>query len=178
MVGQARANPGSSNAGVSSPRPLSAVLIEIVAAQILDALAESGVQAEGLTGAFRLVAEGVEELSNVPEVDAAVGLEDARALRESIRTAAMSGVVAMQFYDRLSQRLQPIAASLTAVTAALADPERGSGAIDWNALAAEMRVHYPPMRERALFEHLLRGSEDHDAAPDSGSERDGEGFHR
>jgi len=104
-----------------------------------------GLAASQIEVALRESAAPVAELGNV-----IAGLGDTPAAR----TAA----TALQFHDRLSQRLTHVRDTLAALAEFLSAPGERTLATDWEQLRADIRARYSMEQERLIFDLLVRGS--------------------
>jgi hypothetical protein len=75
------------------------------------------------------------------------------------RDSAHAGAAALQYHDRLAQRLTHVRDTLSALVEFLLDSagERGPAA-DWDRLRAGIRSRYSMEPERLMFDLLLRGA--------------------
>lgn len=67
------------------------------------------------------------------------------------------GVVAFQFYDRLSQRLQHVTSGLGLTKELLADSQERDNPEAWDQVNQSILSHYSLEEEKALFECVLQG---------------------
>ena len=67
-------------------------------------------------------------------------------------------VVAFQFYDRMTQKLDHVHNSLASLGALIGDPVRITSANAWNALQSDIRSSYTMEAERAMFDALMNGA--------------------
>lgn len=80
-------------------------------------------------------------------------LESASGLSGKIQQA----VVAFQFYDRLSQRLDHTSHSLEKIGHLIASAENRYQEDAWRAVQEEIKSSYTMEAERIMFEHIMRG---------------------
>ncbi len=95
------------------------------------------------------------------------------ALDPHLATAAQDAVMAMQFYDHLSQRLNHVTAGLELLAGLLEQPERYEQPEAWPALHETMKGLYSLADEKALLIELLDGVP---PPPDDDSDNDVEFF--
>lgn len=67
-------------------------------------------------------------------------------------------VVAFQFYDRLSQRLDHVRGTLAQLAELVAEPTRLHSPQEWHALQQQVRASSPMEQEQRLFDALLAGA--------------------
>ncbi|WP_126456506.1 hypothetical protein [Sulfuriflexus mobilis] len=75
----------------------------------------------------------------------------------AIRGQVDSAIMAFQFYDRLSQRMQHVSNSLEALSKLVESPQRLYNPIEWKALQELIRANYTLDSDKAMFEALLQG---------------------
>jgi len=135
---------------------------ELGAAQLDAAVRESDRRVERLTEAISAVAQDARALEL--EVLALDGppdrAEQARsrigALTQGLSEHVNAAITALQFYDKLVQRLTHVREGLAIPSdsaAASADPS----ATDWQALFEQVRSRYSTVEERVLFDFMMRG---------------------
>jgi hypothetical protein len=68
-----------------------------------------------------------------------------------------SAIIAFQFYDKLSQRLDHVSGSLSSLTALIANPAELYSPIAWQALQETIRSKYTMEEERRMFDRVISG---------------------
>jgi hypothetical protein len=88
-----------------------------------------------------------------------VGARKAALLADAreVDGTAQQAIIAFQFYDRLSQRLAHVCASLADLSALVADPARAQSREEWVRLQESIRSKYTSAEERQMFEAVLAG---------------------
>ncbi len=155
-----------------TPEQETALLLELCEAQIDSALRDSGRSVEVLTNVFLQLIAAVDALAEMakkvapPEhlrPDAAAsaapteGTEAAVAITErcgNLTEQIDSAVVAFQFYDKLTQRLDHVRHSLTTLALFVCDRERSTSGDQWNKLRTSLRRLYRTSEERKVFEKI------------------------
>ncbi len=137
--------------------------LELGAAQLDAALRESNVRVDKLAGAVSAIATDSRALEQeVRALDArdAARVQHARArigeLVESLNAHVHASITALQFYDKLVQRLTHVREGLAIPAdsaAGGADPAAG----DWKALLEQVRARYSTVEERVLFDFMMHG---------------------
>jgi len=131
-------------------------MLELAAGQIHVAMRDSSLSVEALIGAFSAMAERVQELEGrmqnalPPENDLGEGL---RQVSGSMGEA----LVALQFYDRLAQRLEHVEHGLGHLAELLADSAQREQPTSWRALQEQIRSRYTTEEERIMFESVMGG---------------------
>ncbi len=80
-------------------------------------------------------------------------------------------VVAMQFYDRMSQRLGHVRYSLSTLAMFMCDPIRSGQLAGWERLRTTLRKLYSNEEERALFELMILDGKSGDEARERAASR-------
>jgi len=120
-----------------------ALMLDLFSAQMDAALHEAEESVEKLTRAF----SGLMEDGSAKDDKAAAAAQHAR-----------DAIVAIQFYDRLSQRLGHVRYSLSTMAMFVSTPLGGAQSDPWNRLHNSLRKLYSSEEERALFELILSGA--------------------
>jgi len=68
-----------------------------------------------------------------------------------------SAIIAFQFYDKLSQRLDHVSESLTSLTELIANPEALYSPNAWQVLQETIRSKYTMEEERQMFDKVISG---------------------
>lgn len=138
-------------------------MLNLAVAQISMAMHEGEDSVESLTGSFTGMVGNVEEIAQA--VTAADAEERHGAVVSNVlgRCAAVQGgiqqsIIAFQFYDRLSQRLDHVRYALDALAALVSDKSRLFNPTEWDALQQQIRSRYSMQEEQDMFEALLRGA--------------------
>jgi len=75
----------------------------------------------------------------------------------SIRGQVDTAIMAFQFYDRLTQRMQHVSYSLDGLAELVNTPHRLYNPIEWKALQETIRSNYTLDSDKKMFESLLQG---------------------
>ena len=160
----------SDNVTVCTPEQETALLLELCEAQIDAALRDSGRSVEVLTNVFLQLIAAVDALSEMakkvapPEhlrgtLPVPVDEKSNAATQITERCGNLteqidSAVVAFQFYDKLTQRLDHVRHSLTTLALFVCDRERSHNGEQWNKLRSSLRRLYRTSEERKVFERI------------------------
>ncbi|MCP4322706.1 MAG: hypothetical protein GY787_12845, partial [Alteromonadales bacterium] len=68
-----------------------------------------------------------------------------------------SAIIAFQFYDKLSQRLDHVSESLSALTTLIGNPAELYSPIAWQSLQESIRSKYTMEAERQIFDKVISG---------------------
>ena len=146
--------PGSQTPGWNEQAEV-ATLVILAVAQIEAALSEAERSVRALGSAFVSIANAIEPIGGlVPTSDGGSGPPHGPAsttLSDDIRRV----VVALQFHDRLTQKLSHVAADLETLAELLRDPSRRDTRTAWEVLRREIRARYTMVCERSLADAVL-----------------------
>lgn len=136
--------------------------LELGAAQLDAAVRESDSRVEKLAEAISDMASDARALElevaalEGPEQRAAQARARIRTLSEALGAHAQSAIIALQFYDKLVQRLTHVREGLAIPSDGAATAANPAGA-DWQALLEQVRTRYSTVEERVLFDFMTRG---------------------
>lgn len=137
--------------------------LELGAAQVDAAVRESNARVEKLAAAVTAIATDSRALEQ--EVCALDSTEATRVrhartrireLMESLNAHVQGSITALQFYDKLVQRLTHVREGL-AIPADSAGRTANASASDWKALLQQVRERYSTVEERVLFDFMMHG---------------------
>lgn len=136
------------------------LMLGLAITQIRDAMTQGEDSVGTLTRSFTELAGQVthiesvtRELPGMPEETRA----DLMHRLEKTRLSVTESIVAFQFYDRLSQRLDHVCHSIDALGALIAVPQRLFNPGEWVSLQQLILSRYTMEEERAMFEMVMRG---------------------
>ena len=134
----------------------------LAVAQIETTLTD-GTQSVGkLTEAFISIVERISDIS-----DCAHRIQDEHHKEEKayiietsqeIKNQVQESVIAFQFYDRISQRLDHVTGSINHLRALIGNPNQLYNPASWSQLQQEIRNSYTMEAERIMFEHIMQGA--------------------
>jgi hypothetical protein len=135
--------------------------LELGAAQLDAAVRESDERVEKLTSAVMALATDVHALERTvcaPGSGDAATLPQAsgriRELTQSLSGHVQDSIAALQFYDKLVQRLTHVREGLVMpADCAAVKP----AAVNWAGLLEQVRARYSTTEERVLFDFMVRG---------------------
>jgi hypothetical protein len=136
-------------------------MLNLAVAQIAMAMHEGDDSVDSLSRSFTDMVGNVESIAQVA-VD--LGEQDDGKRSEILgHCAAVQGriqqsIVAFQFYDRLSQRLDHVRYALDALSGLVADKARLFNPGEWALLQQQIRQRYTMREEQDMFEALLDGA--------------------
>jgi len=77
---------------------------------------------------------------------------------ESALNQTQSAIIAFQFYDMLSQRLDHVGISLSSLGELVGDPTRLFNPMEWRTLQEKIRIKYPNEEDKQMFDAILAGA--------------------
>ncbi|HEX4024595.1 MAG TPA: hypothetical protein VHX52_07825 [Steroidobacteraceae bacterium] len=137
--------------------------LELGAAQLDAAIRDSDARVDQLADAITSVATDARELQaqlQVLDSPDAAAVQQARTritrLSDMLGAHVQATITALQFYDKLIQRLTHVREGL-AIPSDSAAGAVNLGSSDWNALLEQVRSRYSMVEERVLFDFMMRG---------------------
>ena len=134
-------------------------MLELCEAQIEAALRDSDRSVEVLTNVFFQLITAVDALGeSAKQVGGDKAATEAQEILQqrcgNLAEQINSAVVAFQFYDKLTQRLDHVRHSLTTLALFICDREKSVQPDQWNKLRASLRRLYRTVEERKVFESI------------------------
>ena len=114
-----------------------------------------------LTHSFTYIAnqlQGLLDLHNQKESSEKNELETFRLSTEEIHQKIMNAIVAFQFYDRLTQRLDHVKRDLSWLSRLVSDPAQLYNPSAWSKLQEDIMSNYTMEEERIMFQHIMNGA--------------------
>jgi hypothetical protein len=123
-------------------------------AQLDAAVRESDTQVEKIAQCLAAIATDVQQLEALaPSATAAPQFKETTT---SLRSSVQAAVKALQFYDKLIQRLTHVRAGL-AIPADATTDAAALATVDWDGILDQVRGRYSMVEERVLFDFMMRG---------------------
>lgn len=137
-------------------------LLTIAAAQIKVGLFEGDKAINSLTQEFHSIAFLIEKIKGLNEsfssnTIATGGEKNIEDYCELLLSKIQEAIVAIQFYDRLTQRLSHVDEGLLKLARLINDPDRLGSPEAWVEFKEELRSSYTMEQERFLFDALIKG---------------------
>ena len=123
-------------------------------AQLDAAVRESDTQVDKIAQCLAAIATDLQQLEGLAQSQAAV--PQFKDLTTTMRSSLLAAVKALQFYDKLIQRLTHVRAGLAIPADATTDPA-APATIDWDGILDQVRARYSMVEERVLFDFMMRG---------------------
>ena len=138
-------------------------MLNLAVAQISMAMHEGEDSVQSLTRCFTSMVGHVEDIAKTATSLAdGSATDDARSAvlgrAAEVQGGIQQSIVAFQFYDRLSQRLDHVRYVLDALSALVADKSRLFNPAEWDGLQQSIRGRYSMQEEQDMFEALLNGA--------------------
>jgi hypothetical protein len=130
-------------------------LLELSVAQLEGAVKEADGRVDRLAHSLVELRQGLDEITQLLAQHASPTVLAARieAMNDHVNAAA----VAIQFYDKLTQRLAHVREGLQLPRAHI-DATEAPHSVHWADLCAAIRARYSMVEERVVFDFLLRGT--------------------
>ncbi|WP_198264691.1 hypothetical protein [sulfur-oxidizing endosymbiont of Gigantopelta aegis] len=138
------------------------LMLNLSVAQIDQSMNEGNASVDTLASSFTTLASNLSEIQNsVTQLNEGDNSEQIKqAIQHSAATAldkVQSAIIAFQFYDKLTQRLDHVSQSLSSLTALIANPAALYSPPEWQALQEAIRSKYTMEEERRMFDKVLSG---------------------
>ncbi len=138
------------------------VMLNLAVAQIDQSMNEGNSSVETLSGSFTSLASNLSDIqSSVSQASDEEDLDTIKILIQGSATTALdkvhSAIMAFQFYDKLTQRLDHVSQSLTALTALIDNPDALYSPVEWRSLHESIRGKYTMEEERNMFDKVIAG---------------------
>ena len=126
-------------------------LLSLSIVQINGILGDGGQSIAELTDSFIHIANKIDDL--LTDNQQTTNSNELRTIHEKVH----QGIVAFQFYDRLSQRLEHVSQSLVAMSEIIANKQQREQPEYWQRLQTAIKQKYTMHSERFVFDQVMRG---------------------
>lgn len=130
-------------------------LLTLAVSQIECTMSDGEKSVAELTKSFSFIAEKISQLTNLSD---ASSLDDFKQEAHELHSSIVNSIVAFQFYDRLTQRLDHVKRDLCWLSDLVSDPETANKPEAWNKLQSDIKSNYSMEEERLMFEHIMNGA--------------------
>lgn len=129
--------------------------VELGIAQLEGAVREADSRVDRLANSLVVMREALDRVESIAHLSATQEAfsEPIDQLREQVASA----VITLQFYDKLTQRIQHVRDGLVVPIAHVEEPAEGKSP-QWDALLLRVRERYSMVEERVLFDFLIKGA--------------------
>ncbi|WP_419811027.1 hypothetical protein [Bacterioplanoides sp.] len=131
-------------------------MLALAIAQIDTSLHEGNQSVDQLTSSFTAMANNTQkilELSQNEKINS-----DIAPIAQEVNSEIQQAVIAFQFYDRLTQRLEHVGESLERMGHLMADAKERYQPDSWRSLQNHIKGNYTMEAERLMFEHIMAGN--------------------
>ncbi len=114
-----------------------------------------------LTQSFTFIAGQLKDVIESSESEKEPDSQHVKSLKlsaEDIHQQIMGAIVAFQFYDRLTQRLDHVKRDLRWLSELVGDPQQLYNPGAWTKLQEDIMSNYTMEEERIMFEHIMSGA--------------------
>lgn len=137
-------------------------MLHLAIAQIAMAMQQGEDSIDSLSRAFTAMAGNVDAIAQAASQDddlapSAVPRRQILASCAEVQGGMQHAIVAFQFYDRLSQRLDHVTHVLSQLAELVADRARLFNPTEWSCLQQNIRARYSMADEQLMFDILLAG---------------------
>lgn len=140
-------------------------MLALAVAQIETSLNEGGQSVDKLSTNFTDMADNTrrilqiteQESNNIEEPAASSLKREVYTIATQVNHEIQESIIAFQFYDRLSQRLDHVSQSLEQMGHLMADGGVRYQENAWKDLQAKIKGYYTMEAERIMFEHIMAG---------------------
>lgn len=130
-------------------------LLTLAVSQIECTMTDGEKSVSELTRSFTFIAEKLKNLINEQQGETN---SDVAKQAEEIHESIISSIIAFQFYDRLSQRLDHVKRDLSWLSQLVSDPNVANNPEAWEKLQEDIKSNYSMEEERLMFEHIMKGA--------------------
>ncbi len=139
----------------------SVMLLHVAVAQIDVTMHEGDASVAVLSGALSSIAAGLNSIGQCVQQNPSAG-EPAQKGNMSASCSTLAkkieaAIMAIQFYDAMTQKLTHISENLRALADSMTDPGRVNRSGAWHALKQQTRARFTMESERRVFDALMHG---------------------
>jgi hemoglobin-like flavoprotein len=131
-------------------------LLSVSVAQIRGILNDGGQSVDDLSTSFVSMADTLQKLINKDN-------DIKQADLENVHTQIQQGIVAFQFYDRISQRLEHVSQSLINMGEIIGNEGTREQVEAWQNLQSDIKKNFTMEAEKKLFDQIMAGVSIEDA---------------
>lgn len=138
------------------------LMLELAVAQIESAMKDSdgsvGVLADSFTSMMDSIRQINDEVRDLPQDEkTAKTVQVIGAHCQDVISRMQSVIIAFQFYDKLTQRLNHVSRSIDSLAGLISTPARLYSPEEWRSLQDLIRSKYTMEDERVMFDAIVRG---------------------
>lgn len=136
-------------------------MLALAVAQVESSMRDGEQSVSTLSSSFTEMADYVSRIRNLTSKVTPNNLEKYQSVIDdttaNLEHNVQNAVVAFQFYDRISQRLDHVCQSLDKLGQLISEKETLFNPNCWRDLQEQIKSSYTMDAERIMFEHILRG---------------------
>lgn len=139
------------------------LMLNLAVAQIDESMNEGNSSVETLSTSFTSLATNLSDIQS-SVIQMKDNEDDAGKLKVIIEGSSstaidkiQSAIIAFQFYDKLTQRLDHVSQSLGSLAALISDPNSLYSPLEWRSLQESIRSKYTMEEERKMFDQVIAG---------------------
>ncbi|MCD8521036.1 MAG: hypothetical protein LRY66_15915 [Saccharospirillaceae bacterium] len=132
-------------------------MLALAVAQIDSSLHEGNQSINKLTTSFTAMADNSQKLLQLAASADSGMTPEAGQIASELQQEIQQAIIAFQFYDRLTQRLEHVGDSLERMGHLIADAKQRYQSGAWNGLQKHIKSNYSMEAERIMFEHIMAG---------------------
>lgn len=134
-------------------------MLNLVVSQLGWSMRDGDISVTSLTSSFASMVSSTDEILQAAEsMDECEQKQKILQRSHSIMQQVQQAIVAFQFYDRLSQRLNHAADSLGELSVLVGDPLRLYNPQEWYKLQEIIRHRYTTEADKVMFDAIINGS--------------------
>ena len=133
------------------------VLFSLAIAQLDSSVAEGSESVKTLTDSFtKMVSDLDHLLAQIQQTSE--NTSSIAATADELRASINMAIIAFQFYDRLTQRIDHTGHTLGLVQKLMMDQQQSSNSNTWIDLRHNIKQSYTMEAERLMFDHIMAGN--------------------
>lgn len=135
-------------------------MLNLSVAQISMAVHEGEDSVGALTSSFTSMVSSVDQIARIAndKIDDYAAAAEIFSQCTAVQSKMQRSIIAFQFYDRLTQRLDHVKHALEQLGSLVSDSTRLYNPQEWEALQAHIRSRYTMKEEQEMFDALLEGN--------------------
>ncbi len=140
-------------------------MLTLAVAQIEGSMKDGEKSVAELSESFTYIASKLGSLAESSQTLQSTSVNEQQAMIDGIRdesedihSKVSNAIIAFQFYDRLSQRLDHVKRDLMWLSNVINSPEQLYNPLAWSKLQKDIASNYTMEAERIMFEHIMKGA--------------------
>jgi len=134
------------------------MMLNLAVAQIEYTMRDGDDSIDALSNSFTSIIETVETMAragkSLPESEEKTTI---MSNFEHVSDKVQTAIIAFQFYDKLTQRLNHVSNSLTTLTGLVSDQSRLYNPQEWQVLQTNIKSKYTLEADKKMFDDILQG---------------------